>query len=80
MSREEILKSVSNILCVVTNHDHVEEKENLRDDLGMDSLDEIEVVIMIEKKFSIRIPDADVEDNIKTVSDIVNIVEKLLLG
>lgn len=78
MNREEIAKSIINIIGIQTGHENVEEKDNLSDDLIMDSLDKVECVIMIEKHFSIHVPDAQVEDGLKTVGDAVDIVEKLL--
>lgn len=78
MNREEILRITTNILTVLTHDEDIKEETTLKDDLNMDSLDEIEVVIMIEKEFNIHIPDADMEDNIKNISDLVNIIEKLL--
>ena len=47
---------------------------NIQDDLGADSLDVVDLVMSIEKKFEIEIPDEDVE-NIKTVGDIVKYIE-----
>lgn len=49
----------------------------LKNELGADSLDEIELVIDLEIAFDIEIPDDDVE-NLKTVLDYVNkVAEKL---
>ncbi|MBO4261147.1 MAG: acyl carrier protein [Clostridia bacterium] len=44
------------------------------DDLGADSLDVVELVMALEEKFGIEIPDEDAE-KINTVSDIVSYVE-----
>jgi acyl carrier protein len=60
----------------------VEEKideESLYNDLALDSIDAVELIIKIEKKFRIEIPDEDVKgiEN-KTIGDIVNyIYEKM---
>lgn len=46
-------------------------------DLGMDSLDAVEVTMEIEDTFDISIPD-DEADACKTVGDVVKLVEKYL--
>jgi len=50
-------------------------KDNLNKDLGADSLDRIEIVMMIEDDFGIDISDEEFE-KVRTVEDIVNLVEK----
>ncbi len=46
------------------------------DDLGADSLDVVELVMALEEKFEIEIPDEDAE-NIATVGDVVAYIEKI---
>jgi acyl carrier protein len=45
------------------------------DDLGADSLDQVELIMAMEEAFDIEIPDEDAEQ-IKTVQDAINYVEK----
>ncbi len=45
------------------------------DDLGADSLDTVELVMALEEKFDIEIPDEDAE-KIATVADAIGYVEK----
>lgn len=45
------------------------------EDLGADSLDTVELVMELEKKFGIEIPDEESE-KIKTVGDAVEFIEK----
>ncbi len=45
------------------------------DDLGADSLDQVELIMAFEEAFDIEIPDEDAE-KIKTVQDAVDYVEK----
>jgi acyl carrier protein len=52
-----------------------EESDHLINDLGADSLDCVEIVMAIEEKFDIEIPDEDCEQ-IKTVEDIVSYIDK----
>ena len=46
-------------------------------DLGADSLDVAELVMLFENEFSIEIPDSEME-NMKTVGDVVNYLEKIV--
>ena len=55
--------------------DEVNLDANIRDDLGADSLDVVDLITTIEDEFDISIPDEAVEE-IKTVGDIVNYIEK----
>jgi acyl carrier protein len=45
------------------------------DDLGADSLDQVELIMAFEEAFDVEIPDEDAE-KIKTVQDAVDYVEK----
>lgn len=52
---------------------------SLTDDLGMDSLDIVELIMKIEKEFDISIDDNDPTlNNIKTVGDIVHALKNIL--
>ena len=44
------------------------------DDLGADSLDNVELVMAIEKEFDIEIPDEDAEE-ISTVQDAIDYIQ-----
>ncbi|MBA3430844.1 MAG: acyl carrier protein [Actinobacteria bacterium] len=50
---------------------------NLVQDLGLDSLDTVEVTMGLEEKFSVEIADEELED-VATVGDAVGLVEKKL--
>ena len=45
------------------------------DDLGADSLDQVELVMALEEKFEIEIPDDDAE-KMRTVQDAIDYIEK----
>ena len=47
------------------------------DSLGFDSLDRVELIMMVEEEFSIAISD-DSADLIKTIADAVNVIEQSL--
>lgn len=57
--------------------EEIDDTSNLRNDLGADSLDEIEICIEVEKEFNIKISDADFE-KVKTVNDLYECIEKFL--
>jgi acyl carrier protein len=48
---------------------------NLKDDIGCDDLDIIEIVMALEEDFDIEIPDRDVE-KIQTVNELVNYIKE----
>ncbi len=48
---------------------------SLAEDLNIDSLDAVELVMAIEEKFGVKIPDEEL-GNLLTVSDIICAVEK----
>ena len=54
--------------------DKITPETSIIDDLGADSLDVVELVMALEEKFGIEIPDEDAE-KINTVGDIVSYVE-----
>lgn len=48
-----------------------------QEDLGADSLDVVELIMKIEERFGIEVPDTDAE-KIRTVQDAVNYIENKL--
>jgi len=56
------------------NPDEVKEESKFVEDLGADSLDVVELVMALEEKFDIEIPDEDAE-KIATVSDAIKFIE-----
>ena len=57
------------------NEDQVTESASFIDDLGADSLDQVELVMAFEEEFSIEIPDEDAE-KITTVGEAIEYVNK----
>ena len=63
---------------LVLDGDELTPTANLIDDIGMDSLDGVELVMAIEEEFAIEIPDEDAVDNIATFGDALNYMAKRL--
>lgn len=57
------------------NEGEVKLESRFVDDLGADSLDVVELVMALEEKFEIEIPDEEAE-KIATVKDVVDYIEK----
>ncbi len=58
------------------NPDEVKEESKFVEDLGADSLDVVELVMALEEKFDIEIPDEDAE-KITNVSDAIKFIENI---
>lgn len=56
------------------NPDEVKNEAKFVEDLGADSLDVVELVMALEEKFDLEIPDADAE-KIVTVGDALKYIE-----
>jgi len=59
------------------NVETINENSLLKEDLGADSLDEVELTIQFENEFDIQIPDSEVE-NVKSVKDFLDVLESLI--
>ncbi|MDQ2818674.1 MAG: acyl carrier protein [Candidatus Eremiobacteraeota bacterium] len=58
------------------DEDEVTPEASITDDLGADSLDQVELVMALETEFNLDIPDEEAE-KIKTVGDAVKYVEEV---
>ncbi len=70
---EEVKEVVVEQLNV--NPDEVKEESKFVEDLGADSLDVVELVMALEEKFDIEIPDTDAE-KIVTVNDAIKYIQE----
>jgi acyl carrier protein len=75
----DILERVRKIVIEHLDADpeKVTEKASFIDDLGADSLDNVELVMAFEEEFDIEIPD-DAADHIQTVGDAVKFIAERL--
>ncbi len=70
------------VKALIADELEVEEKQialesNIVDDLGADSLDVVELIMRLEEKFEVEIPDEDAE-KIQTVGDAVQFIDAKL--
>lgn len=71
-----MLEKLSTIICeqLGCDADTVTESAMLAEDLGVDSLDLVEILMAVEENFGVVVPDEEIP-NFKTVGDIVSYVE-----
>jgi acyl carrier protein len=72
-----MLERVALILCTVIEiePDSIKEEHTLLDDLGLSSLDVINLVVMFEQEFDIEVPDRHIMKFV-TVGDVVNYLKE----
>ena len=72
LNPEQIAKEVYSLVedRLGVRHNEISPEKDLVNDLGADSLDSVELIMALEQKFDINIPDSDTE-NIKTIGDIL---------
>ena len=77
MSEKEIFQKLKTIVVdqLEVNEENVTTEATFVDDLAADSLDIVELVMTIEEKFDLEIPDSDAE-KIVTVGDVVKYIEE----
>ena len=74
---EDLMEKISAVVVEKLGVDisKVKENSNFVDDLGADSLDQVELIMALEDEFSIEIPDEDAE-KILTVSNAIEYVKQ----
>ena len=72
-SMDRIKKVIVDLLVI--DESRITENSSFLDDLGADSLDILEMIMIFEEEFKIEIPDKDVE-KIKTVGDMIRYLDK----
>ncbi|MCF8062771.1 MAG: acyl carrier protein [Deltaproteobacteria bacterium] len=73
----DIEAKVKSIICEQLNvaEEDVVSEASFVDDLGADSLDQVELIMAMEEEFDLSIPDEDAE-KIATVQDVVEYIKK----
>jgi len=73
--KEKVLKTIKPIISRIIgeNEKNIKPESHLENDLGCDSIDEVEIIQKAEEKFGIKIKDRDVEE-MNSVQDLVNVI------
>lgn len=71
----EIKELIADRLCV--GIEKVLDDSKIQDDLEGDSLDEVDILMALEEKFDISVPDSEYEFK-QTVSGLYNLVERYI--
>ncbi|PJR04854.1 acyl carrier protein [Avrilella dinanensis] len=76
MNRDEIVKIVNNFLVEEFEADGsmIQENANLKETLDLDSLDYVDLVVVIEANFGVKLGEADFA-GVSTFGDFYNLIE-----
>jgi acyl carrier protein len=79
VDREELFKKVAEIISEKLNVpiEDIDEDSHLIEDLGADSLDAFDLVMVFEDEFGIKLEDEEIE-RLLTVRDILNLLSEKL--
>jgi len=80
VNKEEIFPKIVPIIAeqLKIKPEEIKPDSKFIDDLGADSLDAVEIVMGIEERFNVEIPDEEI-DKIKTVKDIVDYLARKIV-
>ncbi len=73
---QQVIEVIADTLSV--KKEAIGEDTNLVEELGVDSLDMVDLILAMEQEFGIEIKDEDITPDIKTVRDIVALLGKYL--
>ncbi len=74
-----MLETLREVICRYVDIDPntLTEETNIRSELGLNSLELINIAVAIEDEFDVEIPDREV-GNIETLGDAIKVIEKYL--
>lgn len=77
MGRKEIEEKVKNFLIedLEIDEDKIFDDAKLKDDMGIDSLDYVDIVVIVEKNFGFKIKPEDMAD-VKTMRQFCDYIEE----
>ncbi|MBP5474209.1 MAG: acyl carrier protein [Bacteroidales bacterium] len=81
MTRQEIIDTINEFLVeeIEIEEENIAEDAKLKDDLGIDSLDFVDIAVIVERKFGIKIK-AEEMTSVRTLGDFYNYVDSRLNG
>jgi acyl carrier protein len=76
MNREEIVTAINNFLVeeIEIDADLIKDEARLKEDLGIESLDFVDIVVIVEKHFGYKIK-AEEMKNVKTLAQFYDYIE-----
>lgn len=79
MNREQIVAGFAEILNEVADVEpaDVTEEKSLNDELDVDSLAMVEIIVAVEERFEVQLPEEELKE-LRLVSDVVGRIEKQL--
>lgn len=82
MSEEALRQKVVEVLAeeFELNPEEMTPEATLYDDLGLDSLDAVDMVVVLEKTFGTKLSDEDALRAIRTMEDLFQFLTKLKVG
>lgn len=77
MTREDIIKTINTFLVEELEIDEelLQEDALLKEKLGIDSLDFVDIVVIVERNFGFKIKPEEMKD-VKTLGDFCDYIEK----
>lgn len=74
-----MLETLKEVICRYVDIDPntLTEETNIRSELGLNSLELINIAVAIEDEFDVEIPDREV-GNIETLGDAIKVIEKYM--
>ncbi len=78
MNEKKLMEHVIDVIAdtLSVKKESITENTDLVEDLGVDSLDMVDLVLAMEQEFGIEIKDEDITPDIRTVRDIVELLGK----
>jgi acyl carrier protein len=79
MDKQKIITDINETLCEEFElpMEKLTESATLADDLGLDSLDAVDMLVLLEDKVGIKI-DAEKFQHVKTLGDVYKLVEEII--
>ncbi len=79
MSTQEIIDRITRVFVdeFELDADRLVPEATLYDDLGLDSLDAVDMVVALEKEFGVKLKDEEAIRQIRTMGDLFGFIEKL---
>ena len=78
MTKEKIYKTIlAKLNEMGYKNKNIDKNTNVFIDLGLDSLDAVELTMSLEQEFDIKIPDEEI-NNMVTIKDVIEIINKFV--